>query len=78
MGAHACSVAHPDPDSNSNLLSHLHLQVGTHAYSVLDVRELGLIPGLNLGSGLLGKTKLIRLRNPWGKFEWKGAPRPRL
>ena len=52
--------------------------MGTHAYSVLDVRELGLIPGLNLGSGLLGKTKLIRLRNPWGKFEWKGAPRPRL
>jgi calpain-15 len=50
----------------------LGLVVG-HAYSILDVRELGLIPGLNLGAGLLGRTKLIQLRNPWGVFEWKGA-----
>ena len=47
--------------------------VGTHAYSILDARELGLIPGLTLGAGLLGQTKLIKLRNPWGKYEWKGA-----
>lgn len=39
--------------------------VGTHAYSILDARELGLIPGLNLGAGLLGQTRLIKLRNPW-------------
>ena len=32
-------------------------QVGTHAYSILDARELGLIPGLGLGNGLLGQTK---------------------
>ena len=47
--------------------------VGTHAYSILDARELGLIPGLTLGAGVLGQTRLIKLRNPWGSYEWKGA-----
>ena len=47
--------------------------VAGHAYSILDVRELGFIPGLNLGNGALGRTKLIQLRNPWGTFEWTGA-----
>ena len=46
--------------------------VATHAYSVLDARELAKIPGLSI-TAVLGKTKLIRLRNPWGKFEWTGA-----
>jgi hypothetical protein len=43
--------------------------VGTHAYSILDARELGLIPGLSA----FGATKLVKLRNPWGSYEWKGA-----
>jgi len=47
--------------------------VGTHAYSILDARELGLLPGVSVGGGLLGQTKLIKLRNPWGRYEWKGA-----
>jgi len=47
--------------------------VAGHAYSILEARELGLIPGLSLGAGVLGRTKLVHLRNPWGAFEWKGA-----
>ncbi|KAG9464376.1 hypothetical protein GDO78_020046 [Eleutherodactylus coqui] len=43
-----------------------------HAYSVTAIRNI------NLHSGLLSlfrthKLRLIRLRNPWGSGEWKGA-----
>ena len=57
----------------SEQLNEAHGLVGGHAYSILDARELGMIPGLSLGGGLLGQTRLVRLRNPWGEYEWKGA-----
>ena len=58
---------------NGEQLNEAHGLVGGHAYSILDARELGLIPGLSLGGGVLGQTRLVRLRNPWGEYEWKGA-----
>jgi len=41
--------------------------VAGHAYSVLDAKSFkdSNAPG--------GRLKLIQLRNPWGKYEWKGA-----
>ena len=41
-----------------------------HIYSVLDVREFEISSSRG-GSG--ERLKLIKLRNPWGKKEWKGA-----
>lgn len=43
-----------------------YIEVGlepNHAYSILDVLQL------NLGEG---SRKLLRLRNPWRKYSWKG------
>ena len=44
-----------------------------HAYGITAVKNVHLE-----GSGLFGifnrdKLPMIRLRNPWGKVEWKGA-----
>jgi len=38
--------------------------VEMHAYSILGVKELELSNG--------STVKLLRVRNPWGSFEWKG------
>lgn len=38
--------------------------IGNHSYGLLDVREITTKEGM--------PEKLIRLRNPWGDFEWKG------
>lgn len=37
--------------------------VPKHAFSLLSIHELN-------NNGTL--VKLVRIRNPWGKFEWKG------
>ncbi|KAM4748487.1 calpain-5-like [Rhinophrynus dorsalis] len=43
-----------------------------HAYSVTSVRSITLRSGL-LSLFRTHKLRLIRLRNPWGSGEWKGA-----
>lgn len=40
--------------------------VAGHMYSILQVRRAGATLGM-------GGVKLLKLRNPWGTFEWKGA-----
>ena len=48
---------------------------GSHAYSVLDLREVTLRdhhhPGM-VGQGGLRKERLVRVRNPHGVGEWNG------
>lgn len=39
--------------------------VPSHAYSVLEVRRAGTSLGM-------GGVRLVKLRNPWGSYEWKG------
>ena len=38
--------------------------VSSHSYSILDCREVVGSDG--------EKDKILQLRNPWGKYEWKG------
>jgi calpain-15 len=50
-------------NASKELLENLGL-IGNHSYGILDVRET-----LN---EFEEEIKLIRLRNPWGDFEWNG------
>lgn len=49
--------------ASKELLESLGL-IGNHSYGILDVRDI-----IKKDKS---KDKLIRLRNPWGDFEWKG------
>lgn len=49
--------------ASKELLEKLGL-VGNHSYGLLDVREVTLADG--------STEKLVKLRNPWGDFEWNG------
>lgn len=49
--------------ASKELLERLGL-VGNHSYGLLDAREVQLEDG--------SIEKLVKLRNPWGDFEWKG------
>ena len=48
--------------SSKELLEEMGL-IGYHSYGILDVREVATMEGME---------KLIKLRNPWGDFEWTG------
>ena len=65
------------PGLNGEQLNDAQGLVGTHAYSILDARELGLIPGLSLGAGLLGQTKLST-RRAAPRTHGDRPPRPSL
>jgi calpain-15 len=49
--------------ASKELLESLGL-IGNHSYGLLDAKIVKLSNGL--------EEKLVRLRNPWGDFEWKG------
>ncbi|XP_056140994.1 calpain-5-like [Lampris incognitus] len=68
-GIISCSIAASPTEIEMRLANGL---VKGHAYSVTAVKKV------RLGHGLLAYFKnetipLIRMRNPWGKTEWKGA-----
>ncbi|XP_049321184.1 calpain-5 [Astyanax mexicanus] len=68
-GIISCSIAASPHERELRLANGL---VKGHAYSVTGVRRV------RLGHGLLAYFKndtvdLIRMRNPWGKHEWRGA-----
>ncbi|XP_035265940.1 calpain-5-like [Anguilla anguilla] len=68
-GIISCAIKVKQSDREIHMANGL---VRGHAYSVTSLRKV------RLGHGLLGllnseKIFLIRMRNPWGKTEWKGT-----
>ena len=49
--------------ASKELLEKLGL-IGNHSYGILDVREITMDDG--------SKERLVKVRNPWGDFEWNG------
>ena len=51
---------------NSDRNKHMGI-ISLHAYSIIDYREVEI-----LTKGGKKKERVIKLSNPWGKYEWKG------
>lgn len=48
--------------------------VQSHAYAIIDVAEVPIGCCCAIMSGMIsGPDKIVKLRNPWGTGEWKGA-----
>ncbi|XP_075062612.1 calpain-5-like [Mixophyes fleayi] len=66
-----CSSIRPSPNQGMEEVLSSGLVTG-HAYSVTSVKSITLHSGL-LSLFRTHKLRLIRLQNPWGSGEWKGA-----
>jgi len=42
--------------------------VSSHAYTILDIQEVFIVTKKEKKK----KERILKLQNPWGKYEWKG------
>ena len=66
----ACHVRHGGDNSAEDYKA-VGLQT-SHAYSLLQVKSVRISGGASSGSSVAQLLRLVQLRNPWGRFGWKG------